>query len=71
MSAIVIARGISYQFANGRELFSNVSLSLSAKLAALVGPNGVGKTHLAKLLAGELEPTAGAVSRTVPVSSWC
>ena len=67
MSAILIARGISYGFANGRELFSNLSLSLSAKPAALVGPNGVGKTHLARLLAGEIRPSTGTVDCSVAV----
>ena len=63
MSAIVCARGVGYEFSNGRSLFSNLNLSLEAGLSALVGPNGVGKTHLARILAGDLEPTEGAVRR--------
>ncbi len=59
----------------------NVSLELGARTllrhvtwrlgpgdrVALVGVNGSGKTSLIKLLAGELEPTAGAVQRGATV----
>jgi ATPase subunit of ABC transporter with duplicated ATPase domains len=63
MSSIVIARDLSYEFLNGRELFKNLNFALDTKLAALVGPNGVGKTCLANLIAGTLEPTEGAIRR--------
>ncbi len=67
MSSTIVVRGVSYEFANGHELFSNLNFSLDAKLSALVGPNGVGKTCLAKLLVGEFEPTKGEVRRNAPV----
>lgn len=63
MSAIVIARGVSHEFANGRELFHDLNVSLDASFTALVGSNGVGKTSLARILAGELVPSRGAVQR--------
>jgi ATPase subunit of ABC transporter with duplicated ATPase domains len=68
MSAIVSARGIGYEFSNGRTLFSNLNFSLEARLSALVGPNGVGKTLLARILAGDLEPTEGTVLRNGSVT---
>lgn len=48
----------------GRELFRNVSFTLTPGMKlGLVGPNGVGKTTLIKLLAGRLEPDEGTIRR--------
>jgi ATPase subunit of ABC transporter with duplicated ATPase domains len=63
MASVVVARGVSFEFSNGRELFKNLSFAFDAKLAALVGPNGIGKTVLAKLLIGEIQPTSGFIRR--------
>ncbi len=67
MSAIVVVHDLSYELANGRELFHQLNFSLGSGLAALVGPNGVGKTMLARVLCGELSPTHGTVRRVAPV----
>ena len=67
MSSIVVARDVSYSVPNGRELFNHLHFSLDAGVTALVGPNGVGKTCLANILAGALEPTAGTVQRNAAV----
>lgn len=63
MSPVIVARDVAYEFSNGRELFKSQSFSLNASRAGLVGPNGVGKTCLARLLAGELEPSRGVIQR--------
>ncbi|WP_116807366.1 ATP-binding cassette domain-containing protein [Steroidobacter cummioxidans] len=68
MSPVIVARDVAYEFSNGRELFKQLSFSLNATRCALVGPNGVGKTCLARLLAGELEPTRGVIQRHGSVS---
>ena len=46
-------------------LFEHVNLGLDLRSrVALVGPNGVGKSTLLKIMEGELEPTCGAVHRS-------
>ncbi|MGP3975852.1 metal ABC transporter ATP-binding protein [Streptomyces sp. 8N114] len=47
---------------DGRILWSGVDLDIAAgEFVALLGPNGVGKTTLVKMLLGVLEPAAGKV----------
>jgi len=47
----------------GRTLFDKASLSIaSGQRVGLVGPNGVGKTTLFKLIAGELASDGGAIT---------
>lgn len=65
MNSIVTLRGVAFEFANGRELFTDMNASIGSGLSALVGPNGVGKSTLARLLAGELKPSRGRIERTV------
>lgn len=67
MSSIVTLRGVSFEF-NDRTLFENLNMSIGQGLTALVGANGVGKTTLARLLSGEIEPSAGNILRTEPVA---
>lgn len=61
MSKFLQLYDISYQLPNGNILFSQVSGSFSAKITALIGRNGVGKSLLAQILSGEIKPTQGTV----------
>jgi ATPase subunit of ABC transporter with duplicated ATPase domains len=51
-----------------RVLFSDLSFNFVDRRYGLVGNSGVGKTTLAMLLAGSLEPDTGRVNRLVRVT---
>lgn len=52
---------LSFSYQN-QTIFQNLNLSLSTpKIIAIVGDNGVGKTTLLRLIAGELRPDDGAI----------
>lgn len=58
---VIEARGISKTF-EGRLILSDFSLKIQrGDRIAFVGPNGVGKTTLLKMLTGELPPDSGEV----------
>jgi len=67
MSSALTAKDVFYELPDGRPLFGPLNFSLGLGRTALVGPNGVGKTCLARLLAGELEPTQGKILNSQPV----
>ena len=61
--SLITANSLSKSF-GAEDLFANVSFSVAkgARLA-LVGPNGIGKTTLLRILIGEEEPSSGTVTR--------
>lgn len=57
-------RNITYHVkdeAGEKDVLDNVSLTLDGHFVALTGPNGGGKSTLAKVIAGIIRPTAGRV----------
>jgi len=55
--------GVAWHTPDGRCLFSNLTAQLDNRTTALVGRNGVGKSVLAQLLAGQRTPSAGRCRR--------
>jgi ATPase subunit of ABC transporter with duplicated ATPase domains len=61
MSSITLS-GLTWATPDNRPIFSDLDLSFGRERAGIVGRNGVGKTTLFKIIAGELQPLAGSVS---------
>lgn len=53
---------VSWTAADGEEILRNISLEVpDGKMTVITGPNGGGKTSLAKLIAGLVNPTEGKI----------
>ena len=62
MEQLIEARGISFSYRPGKPVVSDVDFQLpKGCVAAIVGPNGVGKSTILKILCGYLKPLAGEV----------
>jgi ATP-binding cassette, subfamily F, member 3 len=61
--SLIDAQNLAKSF-GANDIFSGVSLSIPHQARiAIIGPNGIGKTTLLRILAGEEEPSAGSVSQ--------
>jgi ATPase subunit of ABC transporter with duplicated ATPase domains len=66
---MVILQNISYLHSDGELLFDRIHLSIRSKeKVALIGNNGVGKSTLLKIIAGQIPQTSGSI--TVPSKPW-
>ena len=54
-------KNISYEVEAGKEILRNVSLTIDDRFVAITGPNGGGKSTLAKIIAGIYQPTGGQI----------
>jgi ATPase subunit of ABC transporter with duplicated ATPase domains len=61
MHSIINVRDVTFEYPNGHVVFNNLNFSIDNHLTALVGPNGVGKSTLARLITGELAPSQGTI----------
>jgi len=63
--SLIQFRDAFFHYGNGEYLYKNLDFGINCESRiALVGPNGVGKSTLLKLICGDLEPTDGSVSRS-------
>lgn len=62
--ASIVCTRLSFAWPDGSTVFQDLSLTVGTGRTGLVAPNGAGKTTLLRLIAGELAPTAGAVTVT-------
>jgi len=61
VSNLVEVRGLSFRRGN-RQIFSDISLNVpKRKVTAIMGPSGIGKTTLLRLIGGQLPPDQGEV----------
>jgi len=60
--SLITGNGLAKSFGPD-DIFANITLSVPHRARiAIVGPNGIGKTTLLRILAGEEQPSAGSVS---------
>lgn len=60
----LILKDVSHVLPDGRALFSGLNEQFDDRSTGLVGRNGVGKTVLARILAGLLQPASGQCLKT-------
>lgn len=64
MPASITVSRLGWSTPDGRPVLSDLDLSFGGERTGLVGRNGVGKSTLLKLVAGELPPHAGTIAVT-------
>jgi energy-coupling factor transport system ATP-binding protein len=64
-------RSLSFRYRSGRPVFTDLDLVLEPGIHRLMGPNGCGKSTLARLLTGILRPTGGQIlANDVPYDTY-
>ncbi len=54
-------QNIQYDVEGNKEILKNVNLQIKERFVAVTGPNGGGKSTLAKIIAGIVKPTSGKI----------
>ena len=61
VNRLLTLQHISYDSEDAKEILHDISLEFQDEFVAITGPNGGGKSTLAKIIAGILKPTAGRI----------
>ena len=64
MPSVVTLHAVALASPDGKPLLENIDLAFGSDRVGLVGRNGIGKSTLLRLIAGEAEPAAGSVERS-------
>ena len=54
-------KNISYDVEDNKEILKDINLKIDGGFVAITGPNGGGKSTLAKVIAGIIKPTSGQI----------
>ena len=54
-------KNIGFQAEDEKEILRNVNLKIEDNIVVITGPNGGGKSTLAKVLSGIVRPTSGQI----------
>lgn len=54
-------KNVGFQAEDEKEILRDVSLTIEDKIVVITGPNGGGKSTLAKVIAGIMKPTSGQI----------
>ena len=54
-------KNICYEVEDNKEIIRDISLQIEDHFVAITGPNGGGKSTLAKIIAGIVTPTSGQI----------
>ena len=54
-------RHVGYETGENKEILHDISLTVQDRFVAITGPNGGGKSTLAKVIAGIYQPTSGQI----------
>jgi Fe-S cluster assembly ATP-binding protein len=59
---MLVLENLSFEVENEKEILKNISVTIdTGKLIAITGPNGGGKSTLARMIAGVIKPTKGKI----------